>query len=80
MSVYLNIAQIIIGVALIGVILLQTRGGGPGGLFGGSQTSIHRTRRGVERTLFTVTIILSVTFFIITLVNALAAETFAPVG
>ncbi|MGD1996228.1 MAG: preprotein translocase subunit SecG [Anaerolineae bacterium] len=80
MSTYLNIAQIIIGAALVGVILLQTRGSGMGGVFGGSQTSFQPTRRGVERTLFTVTIVLSVAFFAITLVNALTVQTTGPVG
>jgi preprotein translocase subunit SecG len=72
MSTYLSIAQIIIGVALTAVILLQTKGGGLSGVFGGSGGSIHRTRRGVERTLFIVTIVLSVVFFVVSLVNALA--------
>jgi preprotein translocase subunit SecG len=76
MSVYLNIAQIIMGVALIAIILFQTRGGGAGSVFGGSQPSIHRTRRGVERTLFALTVALSVAFFVITLLNALAAESY----
>jgi hypothetical protein len=37
MGVYLNIAQIIISVALIAVILLQVRSGGMGGVFGGTE-------------------------------------------
>ena len=75
MSIYLNIAQVIVGVALIAIILLQTRSGGLGATFGGSQTSIQRTRRGVERTLFVLTIILSLAFFVLILINALAAQT-----
>ena len=75
MSTYLNLVQIIVGVALIAIILLQTRSGGLGATFGGSQTSIQRTRRGVERTLFVLTIILSLAFFVLTLINALAAQT-----
>jgi len=76
MSVYLNIAQIIMGVALIAIIIFQTRGGGAGSVFGGSQPTVHRTRRGVERTLFVLTVVLSVAFFIITLISALAAESY----
>jgi|YNPBryantNP2012_1023418.scaffolds.fasta_scaffold52580_2 preprotein translocase subunit SecG len=74
MSLYLNIAQIIVGVALIAIILLQVRSGGLAGVFGGVQTSFQRVRRGVERTLFIVTIALALLFFVIALVNALAAQ------
>lgn len=74
MGTYLNIVQIILGAALIVIILLQTRSSGVGSVFGGAATSIYRTRRGVERTLFIVTIVLSVLFFIIAIVNALVTE------
>jgi preprotein translocase subunit SecG len=70
MRTYLNIAQIIVSVALVGIILLQVRSGsGVGGLFGGGEMSVHNTRRGVERTIFNMTLGLSIAFFIITLVN-----------
>jgi preprotein translocase subunit SecG len=75
MSTYLNIVQIILGVALTAIILLQTRTSSMGSAFGGSESSIYRTRRGVERTLFIVTIGLSVLFFIIAVANALVAGT-----
>ncbi|MEE8307367.1 MAG: preprotein translocase subunit SecG [Gammaproteobacteria bacterium] len=71
MGVYLNIAQIIISVALIVIILFQVRSGGMGGVFGGSETAVHKTRRGVERTLFNITIGLSIAFFTITLINVI---------
>lgn len=70
MSVYLNIVQIIVSIALIAVILLQGRRGRLGGLFGGD-TSLHRTRRGLEKTLHNLTIILAVTFFITALLNVI---------
>jgi preprotein translocase subunit SecG len=69
MGVYLNIAQIIISVALIAVILLQVRSGGMGGVFGGTETAVYKTRRGVDRTLFNITIGLSIAFFVITVIN-----------
>ena len=72
MGVYLNIAQIVISVALIAIILFQVRSGGMGGVFGGSETAVYKTRRGIERTLFNVTIGLSVAFFIITILNVIA--------
>ena len=71
MRVYLNIAQIIISVALTAVILLQTKGGGMGGLFGGTETAVYKTRRGVERTIFNITIGISIAFFIITVLNVI---------
>ena len=70
MRLYLNIAQIIVSVALIGIILLQVRSGSSvGGLFGGGEMSVYKTRRGVERTIFNITVGFSIAFFIITLIN-----------
>jgi preprotein translocase subunit SecG len=71
MGTYLNIAQIIISVALTAVILLQTRGGGMGGMFGGTETAVYKTRRGVERTIFNITIGLAIAFFVITILNVI---------
>jgi preprotein translocase subunit SecG len=70
---FLNLIQIIISAALIVLILLQTRGSGLGGLFGGSDSSIYKTRRGVERTMFNVTIGLALAFFLVAIVNVIAA-------
>jgi len=61
---YLQIAQIIVSLALIVAILLQAKGAGLGGIFGG-EGGIYKSRRGVERTLFNVTIGLTVIFFIL---------------
>ena len=71
MEIYFNIAQIIISVALTAVILLQTKGGGMGGIIGGTDTAIHKTRRGLERTLFNITVGLSVAFFAIIILNVI---------
>jgi len=65
---YLNIAQIVLAVALILTILFQVRGGGLGGIFGQPDT-VYRTKRGVERTLFQLTIVLVVIFIIIAIVT-----------
>ena len=74
MQFYLNIAQVIISVALIAIILLQVRSGSSvGGLFGGGDTSVYRTRRGVEQTIFNITVGLSIAFFTITLINVVVA-------
>jgi len=66
-KLYLNIAQIVLSVSLIMAILLQVRGGGLGGIFGQAD-SVFRTRRGVEKTLFQLTVILVVLFIIISIV------------
>jgi preprotein translocase subunit SecG len=60
---YLNLAQIVVSVALILVIILQARGSGFGGALGGSST-FFRTRRGTEKTLFQLTIVLVVIFIL----------------
>ncbi|HET6597067.1 MAG TPA: preprotein translocase subunit SecG [Anaerolineales bacterium] len=60
---YLNIALIIISVLLILSVIMQSKGAGLGGLTGADTGSIFTARRGVERTLFWITIVLSVIFF-----------------
>ncbi len=57
METYLNIAQIVVAITLVIAILLQVRGGGLGGIFGQADT-VYRTRRGVEKTLFQLTVTL----------------------
>jgi preprotein translocase subunit SecG len=65
---YLYIVQILVSVVLIGVLLLQARGSGFSATFS-SDSSIYRTRRGVERTLFNVTIVLAVLFVVISILS-----------
>jgi preprotein translocase subunit SecG len=57
----------ILSVALTAALLLQTKGGGLGGIFGQADT-VYRTRRGMEKTLFQITIVLVVLFLGISLV------------
>jgi preprotein translocase subunit SecG len=78
LDIYLSIAEIVVGVALVVIIILQTRGGGLGGMFGGPDTAIYKTRRGLERTLFYVTIGLAVLFLVVTMINVIAANPTAP--
>ena len=70
----LVVAQGILAVALIAAILLQQRGTGLGGAFGGEVTA-YRSRRGIERTLFRLTILLAVLFVIFSLLNLLPPTT-----
>ena len=74
MITYLNIAQIVVSVVLIMALLLQVRGGGLGGIFGNPET-VFRTRRGIEKTLFQVTIALIVLFIIISIISVRVATT-----
>lgn len=62
------VSQMILAVALIAAILLQQRGTGLGGAFGGEITA-YRSRRGIERTLFRLTILLAVLFVVFSLLN-----------
>ena len=65
---YFNVAQIVLSIALVLVVLLQVRGGGLGGIFGQADT-VYRTKRGVEKTLFQLTIALVVLFIIISILT-----------
>jgi len=73
MVTYLNIALIIISVLLILSVILQSKGAGLGGLTGADTGSIFTARRGVERTLFWITIALSAIFFILVIALLLIA-------
>ena len=72
MSNYFLIAQILISVALIATVLFQLRGGGIGGIFGQAD-SVYRTRRGIESTLFKLTIILVVLLVVFAVFTATQA-------
>jgi preprotein translocase subunit SecG len=73
MVTYINIALIIISVLLILSVILQSKGAGLGGLTGADTGSIFTARRGVERTLFWITIVLSVIFFALVITLLLIA-------
>ncbi len=66
MNPFLSIGQIIVGIALIAAILLQARGTGLSGTFGGD-SAVYRSRRGVERRLWQFTIVLTVMFVLFSL-------------
>lgn len=68
---YLLIAQIVIALAVGAAILMQARGTGLSSTFGGESTA-YRSRRGLERTLFRLTIVLIVVFVLVSLVGARA--------
>ena len=66
----LNSAQIVLAVLLVAGILLQARGTGLGAAFGGGG-NVYRTKRGAEKKLFQLTIVLAILFFGVSLANAL---------
>jgi preprotein translocase subunit SecG len=68
MQTYLNIAQVVVSVALILIIMFQVRGGGLGGIFGQPST-VYRTKRGVEKILFQLTIVLVSVFLVISVLT-----------
>lgn len=73
MERYLDVALIITSIALIASVILQSKGAGLGGLTGGDTGGIFTARRGIEKTLFRVTIVLSVLFFALALATVIAA-------
>jgi preprotein translocase subunit SecG len=63
--------MIIVSIVLILVILLQTKGSSFSGAFGGDTSSIYRTRRGVEKTLFQFTIGIGVLFVVLAIISSI---------
>jgi preprotein translocase subunit SecG len=71
---YLDIALIITSIALVASIVLQSKGVSLGSFAGGDSGGIYTARRGIEKTLFWITIGLSVIFFILTLVTVYVSK------
>ena len=72
LNVFLAIAQLVLAVALIVAVLVQSKGEELGGVFGGAQ-SVYQTRRGVDRLLFTITVFLAIAFFVLAVVNVIVS-------
>jgi len=68
---FLDIALIIVSIALIVSVILQSKGAGLGGLTGADTGGVFTARRGIEKTLFYVTIVLSVIFFALALFSVI---------
>ncbi len=71
---YFEIALIITSVALIISVILQNKGVGLGGLTGSDSGAVFTSRRGIEKTLFWITIGLSVLFFVLTLATIIVGQ------
>ena len=74
MNPILAIGQIMVSIGLIASILLQARGTGLSGTFGGD-SSVYRSRRGVERRLWQFTIVLLALFVIFSLASYIFTPT-----
>lgn len=71
---YFEIALIITSIALIASVIIQNKGVGLGGLTGADTGGVFTARRGIERTLFLITIGLSVLFFILTILSVIISK------
>jgi preprotein translocase subunit SecG len=69
----IDISLIVVSVALIASVILQSKGAGLGGLTGADTGGIFTARRGVEKTLFYATIGLSVLFFVLAVISVKVA-------
>jgi len=66
MIFWIKISQVIVAILLMAAILLQNRGAGLGGIFGGGG-GVYLTKRGLEKKLYIATIILAIIFFLLSL-------------
>ena len=71
---YFDVALIITSIALIASVIMQNKGIGLGGLTGGDTGGVFSARRGIEKTLFIITIGLSILFFILTAVTVVISK------
>lgn len=72
METVLDIAIIIVSIALIASVVFQSKGAGLGGLTGQDSGGMFSARRGIEKTLFRVTIGFSVIFFVLIMMTVLS--------
>lgn len=73
LSNILNVGLILTSIALILSIILQSKGAGLGGLSGADSGGVFTARRGIEKTLFRITIVFSVVFFALALTSVIVA-------
>ena len=69
----LDIALILTSITLVASIILQSTGAGLGGLTGGDAGGVFTARRGIEKTLFWVTVVFSVLFFVLAITTVILA-------
>jgi len=66
MTFWIKVSQVVVAILLMAAILMQNRGAGLGGVFGGSG-GVYLTKRGLEKKLFITTIVLAVIFILLSL-------------
>ncbi|PIS05169.1 MAG: preprotein translocase subunit SecG [Candidatus Buchananbacteria bacterium CG10_big_fil_rev_8_21_14_0_10_42_9] len=64
----LDVLQVVVSIILIIVIILQNRGAGLGAAFGG-EGNVYRTKRGLEKILYTLTIVFATAFMVVSFLN-----------
>ena len=67
---FMLVAIVVLAVALVAIILVQAQDAGLGSMFGGD-SSIYRTRRGLEKVVFNVTIVLATCFMLLSLLTVI---------
>ena len=70
---FINIAQILVATLLTVILLMQAKGAGIGTALGGGTGGSFRTRRGIEKSLFQLTIVLAIVFLIISILGVRAS-------
>ncbi len=69
MQTYLFSAEVVLGIALITLVLLQAKGNSASVLGGRNTSAAYRTRRGVEKTMFSVTIVIASVLILLALLH-----------
>jgi preprotein translocase subunit SecG len=70
---YLYLAQILLSIVITVLVLLQAKDAGLSNMFGSSDMGVHKTRRGVEKTLFNATIGVGIAFLLLALISVIVA-------
>ncbi len=74
MQTFVNLAQVILAITLIVLVLLQGKGNSASAFFNREAATTYRTRRGVERTLMHLTVVVAVVFCLVSLFNNLLPQ------
>ncbi len=73
-STYLPYTQLAISLIMVGAILLQQRGAGVGGAFGGGDGFGYSSRRGAEKYMFMATVVIAVLFVLLSILSLLVQK------